>query len=434
MSTETEYDHQHGLLRHSLLLLIATQIGNVCNLLFQMLMMRSLSDVEYGILASMLSLILIMATPLEALRTAVAHQVALLLRLNRPSSVWPLLRMWAKYIGVAALIILLVGFPLSPALARFFHLPTAIPVVMTVIILAITLYLPYFAGGLQGAQSFRWMAAHGQVWAVIRYVAAVLLLLSFPHTAITGLTAHGISVAAGLVFGICAFHYAFLSMKSSSTYNFAGGRYFFMSLFVLAGFAVLMNADIALVKRFFSPEEAGTYAKAATISRSIIFLPGPIAMAMFPKVASSGMSTLADRGILFRAVLYTTGLIILSAAFCSLAAGPIWRIFTGTFPDAETRLLLRWIVWAMAPLGLTMLLVNFEIAQHRFKAPAMLVVLALIYVAAVARWHDSFAQVLTILTGVGLASLCIMIVDMRRATIAPESHAEPAGQSPITPT
>lgn len=430
MQIRTSGNYQDGLLRHSMLLLMATQIGNVCNFLFQMLMMRRLSAVEYGILASMLSLILITATPLEALRTAVAHQIALLCRLNQGYAIRHMLKHWARILGFAAGVILLLGLAASYPVARFFHLPNALPVIMTVFILAGSLYMPYFAGGLQGVQSFTWMAAHGQMWAAVRYLAAWLLFLVFHHTAVTGLAAHGIGVLASLAFGACAFYFILKPVPSSNAYRFSGGRYFLMSLFVLTGFAILMNADVALVKRFFSPEEAGVFAKAATISRSIIFLPVPIAVAMFPKVVSSGLSTLTDRGILLRAVLFTTTLIVVSATLCTVAADLLWRVFTGEYPDTETRFLLRWIFWAMAPLGLTFLLMNFEIAQRRFRAPAMLVLLAIVYVAGVALWHDTLAQVLTVLTCVSLASLLVMIVDMRRATLALKPGGDGAGPRP----
>ncbi len=407
--------HQDGLFRHSILLLIATQIGNVCNLLFQMLMMRSLSDVEYGILASMLSLILIMGTPLEALRTAVAHRVALLSRLHQAHAIRHLLKHWARILGMASGVIVMLGLALSYPVAQFFHLPSVLPVLLTVFIIGGTLFMPYFAGGLQGMQAFPWMAAHGQIWGILRFLLALLLVYTVSQTALTGLTAHALGVVASIVFGIYAFYHVMRTESAATDVEFSGGKYFLMSLFVLAGYAVLMNADIALVKRYFSPEEAGLFAKAATISRSIIFLPVPIAAVMFPKVVSSGLSTLADRGILLRAVLFTTALIVVSATVCTWAVDPIWRVFTGEYPDADTRFLVRWILWAMAPLGLTFLLMNFELAQHRFKAPSVLVLLALVYVGGVAIWHESYAHVLLVLTFVSVSSLVVMVVDMLRA-------------------
>ena len=67
---------QSGLLRHSVFLFLTTQVANVSNLLYQAVTGRSLTTEEYGVLAAMMNLLLITATPMEALRTAMAHFVA----------------------------------------------------------------------------------------------------------------------------------------------------------------------------------------------------------------------------------------------------------------------------------------------------------------------------------------------------------------------
>ena len=55
-----------GLLRHSVLLLLATQIGSLCNVGFQMVMGRALAPQQYSVLAALLSLALIFSAPVQA--------------------------------------------------------------------------------------------------------------------------------------------------------------------------------------------------------------------------------------------------------------------------------------------------------------------------------------------------------------------------------
>ncbi len=408
--------HQAGLLRHSFLLLIASQIANVCNMLFQVLMMRSLTVTEYGILAAMLSLIMIIGTPLTAMRTAIAHHVALMTRQGHLERINPFLRRWAGTLILAAFVITVIGAAASPWIADFFKIPQATPVILAVLVMAGSLFMPLFAGALQGLQSFRWLAFQTQIWGVVRLLAALLTVVVIGGTAVAGLMAQAFGVLASIAVGLCALIIALRAHGSDSSWTFSGWGYFLMSLFVLSGFAVIMNADVSLVKRFFEPEEAGVFARAATIGRSIVFLPMPVAIAMFPKVVSSGLlPTGGDRHILGRAVFYTGGLIVSTALVCSVFIRPIWHVFTGEAPDAPTVLLARWVIWALAPLGLTFLLINFEIAQRRFRAPFIVVLIAGLYVTAVAIWHETFTQVLTIMTCVTVGSLLIVLMDMRRA-------------------
>ncbi len=411
--------HQSGLLRHSVLLLFATQFGNVATMLFQILMMRQLSRIEYGMLASMLSLVLITGTPLEALRTAVAHQTALLMRMGQGGALRAFLRHWARSLLVAAALIVLIGWLGRHGISTLLQLPAPGLVILTGFIVAGSLFMPYFQGALQGGQAFTWMAIHGQVWGVVRFVIGALLVWiwvsrSIQPTAMTALSAQMMAVVASVAVGGWAVARLIRRQPVCLELPFAGWNYFLLSLAVLIGYAVLMNADVALVKIFFDPEQAGVFAQAATIGRSIVFLPVPIAAVMFPKVVSAGVSTAGDRRVMLKALLFTAALIGLAGFVCTVWTPFVWWIFTGSWDDPAGISLVRGVIWALSPLGLTFLLMNFELAQRRFWAPLLLLVLAGVYVVCVAVWHDRFGQVLTIMGSVNVASMILMFVAVFR--------------------
>lgn len=399
------------------MLLVATQVGNLATMLFQIVMMRSLSVVEYGILASMLSLVLITGTPLEALRTAVAHQTALLARVGNGMGIRHVLLRWGRGLTITGVMIVVLTAVLSGRMADYFQWPSPILAMLTGVIIAGSLFIPFVAGALQGMQAFVWMGIHGQVWGVTRVLTALLLLAVIGGTALAGLLAQSIAVVASVAFGVAALFMVLRPMTTGDKDATHSGReYFLWSLAVLAGYAVIMNADVALVKLFFDPDDAGTFARAATIGRSIVFLPVPIAAAMFPKVVSLGLASTADRLILFKAIGLTCALIALPALVCTLFMPVLWQLFTSEVGDAETLALARRVVWALAPLGLTFLLVNFEIAQRRFRAPAMLIGIAIAYVATVSLAHNnSLFRVVAILACAAAASLVVMLIDMGRA-------------------
>ena len=101
--------NSNRLLQHSILMLAATQAGNLANMLFQILMNHRLSNTEYGALAAMLGLINITATPLDALRTAAAHFSARLRLSGQSHAVAGMLRAWLRKLGWTALGILALG-------------------------------------------------------------------------------------------------------------------------------------------------------------------------------------------------------------------------------------------------------------------------------------------------------------------------------------
>ena len=71
------------LLRHSILLMAASQVGNISSVLFHMVMGRWLAPAEYGVLSSMLGVVLIAGMPLSALGTVLTFFSAQLLQQNR---------------------------------------------------------------------------------------------------------------------------------------------------------------------------------------------------------------------------------------------------------------------------------------------------------------------------------------------------------------
>jgi O-antigen/teichoic acid export membrane protein len=403
--------HEQGLVRHSLLLMAATQLANVSNLIFQVLMGWSLDRVEYGALATMLNITLIVATPLDALRTATAHFTARCARTGQPQAVWTLVRRWSIKVTAVALPVALAGMLASAPLARFFQMTDPWPVILTSLVLVGLVVLPLFIGALQGMQSFLWMSGSQYAWSLIRLFVGAALVWGVTRTAAAGLAAQAIGVFVAVCIGWVGLRRVVGPAGEGAEPSHGVGAYFVRSLWLLAGFAVLMNADMILVKHFFDPDQAGQFAQAATIGRSIIFLPMPIALAMFPKVISMGATSQSSRRTLVLALGMVVALIGAAALAVSLWPWlPLRVMYNVKAPTPEQLHLVRCVIWAMAPLGLVYLLMNFELAQHRFSAMPGLLILAWCYVTGVGFLHASLLQVVGVLALVSVLAAALFAV------------------------
>ncbi len=425
MQDEPSHAHQAGLFRHSVLLMAATQIGGVANLLFQMTMMRSLTVEEYGVLATMLSLVHVFVMPLEALRTTVAHQAGLLTRMGAPGNVRRLIRRWARYLLVPSLLVLAAGLGGRGMLADFFQMPSGMPVVATVLVIAFIPFMQMCVGALQGLQAFVWMSAVSQGWCLVRLAAGAAFVTLIARSATAGLSAQALGVGISIAVGLTGLRWVLKGDPREKEMDFGSLRYFLMSMFILGGYAVLMYADVMLVKRFFDPAEAGLFAKAATMGRTIIYLAIPIAGAMFPKVVSTGLASAGDRRVFGHAFLYAGSVIALTAVGVTMFAAPLWLLFTGEQPTAETIRLVRAVVWAMSPLGLTFLIMNFELAQRRFGLVTILAPLAVLYIGGVNMFHESLFQVIAVLAVVNILSVLVLLAGvMGRRNAGPAREAQ----------
>ncbi|HIE11158.1 MAG TPA: hypothetical protein EYP62_06040 [Kiritimatiellae bacterium] len=416
-----------GLLKHSLLLLAATQVANICNILFQAAMGRLLPPAEYGVLLTMLGLALIVITPLQAITAVAAHYTALLSAQGRIREVSAYVCFWCRRLSLPIVILLAAAFFGASPLRRFFHLSGTGPVRLTLTAIAISVLVPLLVGVLQGLQRFVWMTLTAYAWAVIRLVASVALALAWKRTAMAGLWGQAIGVLASVGCGIVAL--GALSETRGRPLSALPGvhRYFAGSLLVLSGFSLLSYLDVPLMKHYFAdPHVAGIYSRASVIGRAAFFLPMPIAQAMFPKVASSGFMDTHDRRNLIKAILFTVLLSGTVAVVLSLFPGiPHGVLFGDMRPNPEVVRLTRAAIWAMAPLSLLFLLLNFEMAQHRFLAALTVLPAAAAFVAGTAIWHASPIQVLAVLGAV--AGSTVVILCLAIPWTRPKFRPEPDG-------
>ena len=392
-----------GLLRTSIFMFIATQFANIANLSFQMITGRKLPNDEYGVLATMMSVFLIASTPLDALRTAMAHFATRAMRTQDTGSIRWIINDWSRRMIWLAFIIVGLGFIFRSQAAAFFQLDSGTPFVFACGLIALALFMPLMSGVFQGMQNFYWMSASMHIWTIVR-IGLVYVLLAFTSTAIAGLAAHALATLFGLLLSLYGLH-VLTRDKPVSRPDTGISGFFFRSLLMLGSYAVLMNADLIFIKHLFTPDEAGEFAKAATIGRSVIFLPMPIALVMFPKVITSGPSTWDSRITLIKALIMV-GILIGSAVAVTVMLPwlPLLVIYGLSDPDPELIRLLIIVVCSMAPLALTFLLMNYEIAQHRFSMIWLLVACAALYIAGVIQWHDTMEQVVWVLAGVSTLS------------------------------
>lgn len=406
------YDRD-GLLRHSLIVMVFIHLGSVMNLVFHMVMGRVLSKEEYGILASMLGVVLIVATPMMALQSTLAHFSARFVQEDRKGSVRCLIGYWYKRLVPISLLVLVVAYAFRSYFQMYFQLPTTGPILATGSVVALVLLMPVIPGIFQGLQRFFWMCVSVNTWGGVRLILGTILVFTVGRYATCGLAAQAVGVACSFAIGVAGLLYVLRDEPAGDREISGIGQYFVKAFITLASFGFLMNADVVMVKHYFAPERAGLFARSATIARTVIFLCQPIAMALFPKVVSKGEAEAGHRMTLLRAVGIAAALIGAAVLVClALPQLPMRVIFGEAQSTAEQLFLVRIVTLSMSPLAMTLLLVNFQVAQHRFALLGPLMLCAIGYAAGVAIWHESLMQVVTILASVSLASAVLLVVGL----------------------
>ena len=400
-----------GLVRHGSLLMAGTLVGALCNAGFHMVVGRTLPNAEYGSLVAMLGIILVVSTPMLALQNTLAHFTSALAQEGRRSEIRPLAMHWVRIFAGLSLAIGAGAFLLRGPLAAFWRVEPAL-IVLSFAVLAASLWMSLCYGLLQGLQSFTWLAWAPQAWGATRLALGSAFTILISATAFAAVAAQGLGVLA--VLALCLWAVVLLRLPAGvraaqppGTYRYLGS-----ALVCLAGYAMLMNLDATLAKHYFDAETSGLFSKAATIARTAVFLPVPIATVLFPKVTSAGDLTDESWKLLGRALAFAGMLIASVAAVCVVIPQLPWTILYRAWPVESApaaALLTRAMVLEMSPLALAYLLLNFEMAQRRFFWCYGLVPCGLAYVGGVARFHAHPVQVAWVLGGLNLVAVGLLV-------------------------
>ena len=413
------------LIRHSLLLLAASQATNVANFFFHFFMGRMLTPVEYGSLVSMLGLLMFVGIPLGALSNSLAFCSAKLLEEGHAGAIRPFMRRWFGKVMIAGVLIVVLGIVLCPATISFFQLQRPSTFLIAIVVLGLSLFGPVLGGILQGVQAFVWSAVSGIIGTGVRIIVSVALVYWLGRISDWAIIGHGMGVLAGLLIGAGSIIWIFKdTIPVQADKKIAG--YFFSSLVILAGFSFMMNADVLIVKHFFSPEESGLFARAATIGRMIIFLPMPIAGALFPKIVAAGGIGGQQKRLLIRGTLLAGAIIVAAAGVGSVIPQlPLWLIYHDVHPSETMIRLVRCMLWAMSPLSLAYIVMNYHMAQSRFNVLFLLPLCALFYLAGVVMWHASVFQIVAVLAASNLAGLTVLLIGLPWRNVKPAESAAP---------
>lgn len=372
--------HLDDLVKHAGVMFFGMGIVHAATLLFQILAGRILSPEHYSLLAAFIGLSVIVQRPLSSLTTRFAHQSRILEQRGCEARLTRVLRGWALNVGgpVAAVSLLLVAA--SGPLSRRLGLADSLQIFYLGLMLPSLFANAVLEGVVQGLQQFNaWSASHIG-GAVSRLLLLVLLLFALSRGASPAVLAYA---AGGYVSTLILARAIRKRLQgrppAESAPSVRMHQHLAANTVMLMAYAVLMTLDVVLVNRSF-PDHP-TFALSATLSRMVVFLPMAIGMALFPKVVSEGRGNPEQHGLFLRACTWTAAMIFLAVGICWLFPGLLMFILFGLGElDIESRWQIRAMCAAMGLSALLNLILQYLLAQCRFRELTLLPVCAALYI------------------------------------------------------
>jgi O-antigen/teichoic acid export membrane protein len=375
--------------------------GGLLGYVFQVLMGRMLSTQEYGLFNAMMALFIVLGAPLSTLMMVISRKISeYRARLDVGSITHFYYSINIRTAIVGALILGVYLF-FSPQIQFYLKVPSVIPVYLLGALLFLT-FLPAINNAfLQGLQRFIWISATSSFGVLLKIIfSAALVWLGYGVAgAIGGII---LAVIAGwlITYGVLhrslaegrglPFQTAHLSIKPALPVLVAN-----------VAFATMTQLDIILVNYYFPAHEAGLYAAASILGKAVMYLPGGIAMALFPMVAENHARSQSSAHLLLQAVGLTTLLSGAGAVFYFLFGEGIIALLYGEHYRGAGEVL-KFYGFAILPMALVLVAEHFLIAKGRVLFAYLFLFTAPLQLIAIYFFHDSLQMVVAVMGGSGL--------------------------------
>jgi O-antigen/teichoic acid export membrane protein len=381
--------HRASFFRQSGWLMFAT-VGGGLFMTAVHLLSHAMPAGEYGQFVAFLSVA--MFIPAMPLQMVLAQQTARALALHREHELSGLIR--AAWLGtflvwlVAVVVVLL----FQGKIKAQWNISDPAAIWLTLPVLLFTVWLPMFYGVLQGQQNFLWLGWSMMVQGVGRLAIAAFAVIVLRYYA-PGMV---LGILGGFTIALVVAIWPTRSLWIPSPKSFEWRSLLRQIIPLTLGFGAyqfMLTADTMLVRGCFSGDDSAYYGSAGTLARASMWLVGPLAVVMFPKIVHAKAK--AEKSDLLGVVLIGTVVLAAAGAIGLWVLGPwvVYFMFGPSYVQPDS-VLLPWYAWAVVPLSVANVLLNNLLARALFRVVPALCVMAVGYGLALSQFHDTPVMVI----------------------------------------
>lgn len=400
---------KNQLIAGSTVLFVGNMFASFGNYLYHLLMGRMLGPVDYGILASLISIIYLAGIPTAFLVLVIVKYISTFRgqkKLAAANYFYRWIKRKAAIFGCLGLIVFLF---FSPWISSFLRIESIFFLIIVGLISFVGIFFSIEQATLQAFLRFGWYAIANIINVCFKLALSIILVY-------LGWRVFG-AILALLIGMIIGWGYLFFSIKKiigtkEDKQGFETKEVISYALPVfgsILAFTSLYTTDIILVRHFLPELEAGYYAALATLGKIIYFASNPIIMVMFPMVS--------ERHANGRKYL---NLLVLSLRLVFLVCLGISGVYF-LFPKLMVNILYgsQYLsaspyLWCFAIFlslySLTYLLVNFYLSIKKVKVVIFPLLAAVSQIVFISFFHQNLTQVVWVsITVLGLLLVSLLM-------------------------
>ena len=374
-----------SLISGSLILLISFNLYNALNFFYHFSMARLLTIAQYGVLASLFSIIYMLALFTESIQIVITKYS------NKEKDKGKLKNLLKKSLKKATkgsiylfIFYLAISFILS-SLLKIDYLLLA----LTGLMVFVSFFSPITRGIMQGRKRFSSLGKNMVTEAVIKLSVSILFVF-------IGWKVYGAIIGA-ILGPVIAIALSFISIsdiisaKEKETLNHGIYNYAKPTFAINLAILTFYTIDVLIAKIFFPETIAGAYAIAATLSKIIFFGTQPISRAMFPLSAENISNKSKSQNVLFNSLSILGAGILVSLSIFYFFPEFIINIFSGKIiPEATS--ILFYLGISMSLLSITYMILLYKLSIGKVKGYKYLFIFLVLEILLLSYFSSSLFQ------------------------------------------
>jgi len=363
---------------------------------------RGLGPDDYGVVAAMLGMAVLLTLPALALQAMVAREVAAVAPRGAAGSlaaVGSVLRRRtrsAALVGGAATAAMLAASPLA---ADLFHLPGGVPFAVTATAVLPLLLATTTRGVLLGLGRYRSVGVALAAEGVGRVLVVGLALLAGKDV---GLACAAVPIAAGFSALVGAASLRDVARAAGTAHTALGRASDGPILGFYLAFACMTNADVLVARIVLDNRAAGLYAAGAFFGKIALLVPLATGSALIAEVAQRVAQGRGAEDLLLRAVGIAFGLTLPVAVLCALIPRVLLHLSLGSEYDAAANLLAPCVLGQML-FGLAFVVFHYAFGRGQGLSPLFMALIAIGVVVLLSSLPRSALGLAWTLAGCGVA-------------------------------
>lgn len=350
------------------IMFVFTSLTNFINFIYHVIIGRLLGPSEYGVLASVLSLLFIAGAVAGTIETTSAKYASTYLAGDDTVRIKSFFYSITKRVLLFTVVIFMVILLFLNRFMDFLKIDSAFPLIFLGIMIIENSLIAIGRGTIQGMKKFKSLGINLLLESVIKLGLGVILIYA-------GLRASG-AILGFVLATLFAYFLIFFPMQSVLRLKENGDiknridiKKFYKDIFFILISTVLISlfsyTDIILVKHFFSSQETGYYSAAAQIGRIILFFPGAVNLVIFPRFSEKFAKKEKNQGTLIKSLAIVFVISAFLLIFYFLWPELIVRIIYGSVYSDAAGLVFRYGIF-MTFVSLIYVQVYYFISIEKF--------------------------------------------------------------------